>query len=141
MIDWMRVSSSEPSSPEVILYPCLYLRQCSDPPVRAVSGSLNSKGIVSSNLGEQITVLKGYMNLGWFIQTQMGFVFTFLSDGLYLQDYFLCLSPLWRIHLIPFDRLWVVFWWRLFIEVSMLETSFLGMRRVCCKLTNPDTRS
>ena len=78
-------------------------------------------------MSEQIAVLEGYMNLGWFIQPQMGFVFTFLFDNLYLQDYFHCLSPLWRIHLIPFERLWVVFWWRLFIEVSMLETSFVGI--------------
>ena len=90
----MRVSSSEPSSSEVILYPRLYLRQHFDPLVRAVSGSLNSKGIISNNLGEQIAVLEGYMNLGWFIQPQMGFVFTFLIDNLYLQDYFHCLSPL-----------------------------------------------
>ena len=93
----MTVSSSEPSSPKVILYPRLYLRQHSDQTVGAFLGSLNSKGIVSNNLGEQIAVLEGYMNLvnlGWFIQPQMGFVFTFLFDDLYLQDYFLCLSPL-----------------------------------------------
>ena len=93
----MTVSSSEPSSPKVILYPRLYLHQHSDQTVGAFLGSLNSKGIVSNNLGEQIAVLEGYMNLvnlGWFIQPQMGFVFTFLFDDLYLQDYFLCLSPL-----------------------------------------------